>query len=296
MTLTFDSEFEYTDILGWSVSRYNMFQTCKRQYFYHYYGKYDNEYKFSKIKTLKYLTSVPLMKGKIVHEVIEKLFNRLLVTERDINKEDFFKYTRKKCINHISNSTFAEVYYGDRDTIHPEEIYKKVTPCLKNFLESNRFEWIKNKAINYKNDWIIEPPNFGETRIENIKAYTKFDFLTPVEDKIYIIDWKSGQPDENKDRKQLMGYTTWACYHLDKNKNEITAILSYLKPDYSETIISMEDFDFKSFFKQVKKETYEMRDYCKNAQENIPKNKEVFMKTSNEFLCEYCNFRDLCSS
>ena len=295
MTLAFDSDFEYTDILGWSVSRYNMFQTCKRQYFYHYYGKYDEEHKYNKIKTLKDLTSVPLMKGKIVHEVIEKLFNRLKITEKEINKKDFFKYTRQKCIKYISNSTFSEVYYGDRDKIHPEEIYNKVTPCLKNFLGSKRFKWIKNKAIKYKNDWIIEPPNFGETRIEDIKAYTKFDFLTPVEDKIYIIDWKSGQPDENKDRKQLMGYTTWACYHLDKSKDEITAILSYLKPDYSETIISMEDFDFKSFFKQVKKETYEMRDYCKNDQENIPKSKEVFMKTSNEFLCEYCNFRDLCS-
>lgn len=294
MSLSLDFDFEYTDILGWSVSRYNMFQTCKRQYYYNYYGKYDNEYKYSRIKTLKDLTSIPLMKGQIVHEVIEKLFNRLKITEKEIDKTKFLKYAEKKCQNYTRNSTFSEVYYGDRDSIHHQEIYEKVSPCLENFINSKRFNWIKNKAIDYKNNWIIEPPNYGETRIDDIKAYTKFDFLSPVDDKIYIIDWKSGQPDENKDRKQLMGYTTWACFHLEKDPKQITAILAYLKPDYSETIIPMDDFDFKSFYRQVKKETYEMRDYCKNAQKNVPKSKEVFMKTSNEILCEYCNFRDLC--
>lgn len=65
-----------------------------------------------------------------------------------------------------------------------------------------------------------------------------------------------------------MSYTSWACFHLNKDLDKITTILSYLKPEYNETIIPMDDFDFKSFYRQVKKETYEMRDYCKDAAEN----------------------------
>ena len=34
-------KFDYTPILGWSVTRYDKFLTCKRQYYYEYYGKYD---------------------------------------------------------------------------------------------------------------------------------------------------------------------------------------------------------------------------------------------------------------
>ncbi len=287
-------DFEFTKILGWSVSRYNMFQTCKRQYYYHYYGKYDHEYEFSEIKKLKDLTSIPLAKGNIVHHVIEVLLKRLLITEDKINIQKFFAYARKMCNRQSKSLAFSEIYYGDKDIISPNELYEDVSLCLENFLKSDRFKWIWKEAIKYKDNWIIEPPNYGETRIDDIKAYTRFDFLTPLENNIAIIDWKSGQPDENKDRKQLMSYTSWACYHLDKDPGQITAILSYLKPVYNETIIPMDDFDFKSFYRQVKKETYEMRDYCKDATNNIPKEKEVFMKTSNEFLCEYCNFRDLC--
>ncbi len=287
-------DFEFTKILGWSVSRYNMFQTCKRQYYYNYYGKYDTEYPTSEINKLKNLTSIPLMRGTIVHHVLETLLKRLKVTEKNIDKNKFFQYAKKECRKKSNNLAFTEVYYGDQSSVSASELYEDVSTCLKNFIESDRFPWVMEEAVKYKDNWIIEPPNFGETRIDDIKAYTKFDFLTPLDDKVMIIDWKSGIPDENKDRKQLMGYTSWACYHLKKDPQKIVAVLSYLKPEYSETIIPMDDFDFRSFYRQVKKETYEMRDYCKNATENIPKEKEIFMKTSNEFLCQYCNFRDLC--
>ena len=55
MSLALDFDFDFSKILGWSVSRYNMFQTCKRQYYYNYYGKYDNKYPYSEIKKLKNL-------------------------------------------------------------------------------------------------------------------------------------------------------------------------------------------------------------------------------------------------
>ena len=48
--------FAYTDILGWSISRYDKFLNCKRQYFYDYYGKFDKEFSLEKIQQLKALT------------------------------------------------------------------------------------------------------------------------------------------------------------------------------------------------------------------------------------------------
>ena len=49
-------KFPFTSILGWSVSRYDIFNNCKRQYYYFYYGKFDKEFPVSKINELKTLT------------------------------------------------------------------------------------------------------------------------------------------------------------------------------------------------------------------------------------------------
>ncbi|MFW6269523.1 MAG: PD-(D/E)XK nuclease family protein [Bacillota bacterium] len=287
-------DFEYTPILGWSVSRYNMFQTCKRQYYYNYYGKYDKEYSYKKINRLSNLTSVPLVKGNIVHEIMKTLLQRLIKTEKKIDKDRFFEYAKKKTYKYCKKFAFAEVYYGEKKYINPEDILNDVNLCLQNFIKSKRFKWLLNQAVEYKNKWIVEPENYGETRIDDIKAYTRFDFLSPFNDQVIIIDWKTGKPDENKDRKQLLGYTTWSCFHLNQDPDDIRAILAYLKPKYSEVEISMDNYDFQSFYKQVKKETYEMRDYCKNAEKNIPKNKNVFNQTTNRYICSFCNFRELC--
>ncbi|MEY3127310.1 MAG: hypothetical protein RL273_1487, partial [Bacteroidota bacterium] len=45
----------------------------------------------------------------------------------------------------------------------------------QNLIKSERFDWIK--ARSNKSDWIIEPYGYGETRIKELKAYFKVDFL-----------------------------------------------------------------------------------------------------------------------
>jgi ATP-dependent helicase/DNAse subunit B len=69
-------KFPYTNILGWSVSRYDVFNNCKRQYFYSYYPKFDKENSLEKITQLKSLTSFALEVGNIAHDVIRDLLFR----------------------------------------------------------------------------------------------------------------------------------------------------------------------------------------------------------------------------
>jgi len=71
-------KFDFTPILGWSITRYDMFTTCKRRYYYQYYAKYDPEIKRAKIDALKKLTSIPLEIGNIVHDTISAVLKRLL--------------------------------------------------------------------------------------------------------------------------------------------------------------------------------------------------------------------------
>ena len=64
---------------------------------------------------------------------------------------------------------------------------------MLNFLESERFEWIKESAISEIENWIIEPQGFGESRLDGLKLYCKVDFLTPFDGKIVILEWKTGK-------------------------------------------------------------------------------------------------------
>jgi len=287
--------FSFTPTLGWSLSRYDLFRSCKREYFYNYYAKYDDTHPRSEIDALKKMTSIPLEIGNIVHEVIETLLRRLKKTDEEINEKRFFDYAQRKTKEYCRAKVFSEIYYKEIKKVETDEIYGKVEICLKNFMESDRYDWLITEAVQNKENWIIEPGGYGEARIDEMKAYCKVDFLFPVNEKIIIMDWKTGKKDPQKHRKQLKGYSAWASYHFSKDPTDVIPIIAYMRPKYSEIEVVYNEFDLEEFATQVKKETEEMYSFCSNVEENIPKDKEKFIKTHNRAYCDYCNFRVLCS-
>jgi len=286
--------FPFTDILGWSVSRFDKFCLCRRQYYYDYYGKYDMEFGRARISALKSMTSTALETGNIIHDVLKAFLERLLRAEAPINNAKFLDYGAKKAAEYCSTKTFSEVYYGDAPAINMESIIANVRLGLANFLESDRSRWIVEKALSNKSGWVIEPPGYGETRIDEMKAYTKVDFLFPVDGRIYILDWKTGKPDERKHAKQLIGYTTWASYHFGREAAEISPITAYLLPVYTELAVKADKLDIEKFKIAVKTETEQMYACLKNVEQNIPKEKKEFAKTDNARVCGFCNYRELC--
>ena len=59
-----------------------------------------------------------------------------------------------------------------------------------------RFKWIKDTAISAKDNWIIEPSGYGESRLDGMKLYCKVDFLIPFDGRIVILEWKTGKKNE----------------------------------------------------------------------------------------------------
>ncbi|MFC1501177.1 PD-(D/E)XK nuclease family protein [Elusimicrobiota bacterium] len=295
MELNQIKKFSYTDILGWSVSRHDKFMLCRRQYYYDYYAKYDTEYGRLKIDSLKKMTSIPLEIGNIVHDVIKVFLERLLKTEKAIDKTKFLKYAEEKTNEYCKSKTFSEVYYKAIPSLDIKLLFEKVELILNNLINSKRYNWIIDKAIENKRGWVIEPPGYGETRINDLKAYCKVDFLFPVENKIYILDWKTGKKDEIKHKKQLVGYSLWASYHFGKKPEDIVPIDVYMKPVYEEMQIEVTGADIEKFSNTVKEETKAMYEFCDNIEKNIPKGKDKFEQTQNLSICNYCNYRELCS-
>ena len=260
MNLPKIKNFPFTSILGWSVSRYDVFKNCKRQYFYSYYPKFDKEIPFTKIQKLKSLTSVALETGNIVHDSIRDLLVRLQKTAKPISRPRFLQYVNKMAEDYCNSKTFCEVYYKQKESVTAQDLIPQIN------------------------------------KINNYKAYCKVDYLIPVKDNIYILDWKTGKPDIQKHSRQLIGYSLWASYHFNTNAKNITSTVVYLSPTYNEYTVILTDEMLSQFQQQVEDETKQMYEFLTDIENNIPKEKECFEKTDNEFFCKYCNFRELCKN
>ena len=286
--------FPFTAILGWSMSRYDMFSICKRKYFYHYYGKYDPEVPMRLIQELKQLSAVPLATGIAVHTVIQVLLNRLMRTSQDIDREQFFDFAFRRTKQRADSESFHEVYYREREAVVVEDLYPKVQSCLENLLESDRYRWLVEEAIATRDRWVIEPPGYGETRMDGLKTYFKVDFLFPIGDQLHILDWKTGKRDPEKHRKQLVGYSAWASYHFEVGVEKVVPTIAYLDPQYAEVEEVFNAFDLEHFAIQVRAESEEMQEYCRDVEQNIPAEKSEFPLIDDPRVCSHCEFRGLC--
>jgi CRISPR/Cas system-associated exonuclease Cas4 (RecB family) len=287
-------EFPYTPILGWSLSRYDLFSLCKRKYFFHYYAKFDPEIPVRRLNRFKELVTLPLEVGSIVHEVIEVLLNRLRTTAEAIDRPRFLTFADQVIERSLRGKAFEEVVYGEMDAVAVDDLQPKVHACLENLLASDRFRWLVEEAAPASGQWIIDPSGYGETRLDERKVYIKVDVLFPLGNEIHILDWKTGKTDPGKHRKQLVGYATWASIHFGVAPERVRPTLAYLYPEYEEVQQSFTSIDLQSFAVQVRAETNEMYEYCRDIEQNIPLEKADFPPMNDERICAQCAFRAVC--
>lgn len=286
--------YPYTPILGWSISRYEVFDKCKRQYYYTYYGKHANLVPVYKINQLKSLTSIPLETGNVVHDVLEAFLKRLQKSDRDIDEQRFFQFARELLQKYFSEKTFMELYYGYEERLNIDRAIEKVETCLRNFIESSCYNWIFMVALHNRSNWIIEPAGYGETRLNGLKVYCKMDFLLPVDDCMYILDWKTGKKDEVKHSAQLMGYSAAANSIFSMPWNRIFPRIVYLYPEFDEMEIAATSSDKEQFFNRIRQQTDIMYQWCVDVENNIPRPMKEFDMNPSPQLCRQCKFRELC--
>lgn len=289
--------FEFTDVLGWSYTRFSTFEECKRKYFYEYYRKHDIENR-PRIDFLRQLTTVPLEVGNVSHKLINRLLQRLQKTSEEIDLEKFFEYAERRTKEICEEKTFEESYFQkrDRDDIKLE-VFQKVASAMENFLKSDRLQWLFEEASASKEDWFVEhedAKNFGECRLDNWKAFCKVDFMFPIGDELHIIDWKTGKPDYSKHSIQLKGYAGWANFQFGTDVSMIRPTVAYLLPEYSENSVTLNMYDIDEFADLIRSQTEQMYQFCEIPETNFPLPKEAFAMTPHLGFCKFCKYRELC--
>ncbi len=288
-------KYPFTAVLGWSVSRYEKFESCKRQYWYEYYArKWDPEVPPQKLDFLRSLTSIPLEIGNLVHDAIATQLHRI---RRDLgprSSSEVLAYASYLVDRAVKEKTFMETYYGRREEhVDADDLKERVTVCLEHFFQSPWYRWLLETPPERRREWVIEPNDFGEVRIGGLKAYCKVDFLIPAEGEFYIFDWKTGRADREKHRKQMLGYVAYAQDLFRAPVERVQPVVVYLGDQYMERKNRFVQMELDEFSRQVRSQTDEMYAYCENVEENVPKPKECFSPNSRS-LCAYCNYQELC--
>jgi CRISPR/Cas system-associated exonuclease Cas4 (RecB family) len=150
------------------------------------------------------------------------------------------------------------------------------------------------KALCSKENWMIEPPGYGETRLDNLKAYCKMDFLMPVGDDVYILDWKTGRQDEIKHAAQLVGYAAAAAHNFNIPWERIFPKIVYLYPEYSEFELRLDKNGYAAFTKTIAEQTAKMHAMCRVVEQNIPLPMESFPMSPSPAVCRQCKYQELC--
>ena len=286
--------YPFTNILGWSASRYDNFNYCKRRYYYSYYSKFDTEFGKENIGKLKAMSSLALEIGIIAHDIIAEVLGRVSKSSHPIDQTKLEARIRLVAEEALPGKTMMEVYYGEREPVKFDEVFIPVRQSVFNFIGSERFEWALTMDDEHKRSWVIEPDGFGETRLGGIKAYCKVDFMLSDGSGVHVLDWKTGKPDVGKYTRQMMGYSLFAKEVTGESLNNIRPTLAFIRDGYQELAIEVKEEEVDSFLLQVKTESQEMYDMTVNKDQNIPRDKSEFPMTDSVTKCAYCEFRELC--
>ncbi len=296
---TFENEF------SWSVSREAIFNTCRRKYFYQYYGSwggwsFDAENRTRAIYILKQLKNRQMWAGSKVHEAIENILKNLRdgvrIDENEII-EDTLGLMREEF-----RSSLAKIYQIEPKTCalfeHEYEVplsdsewkinADHVVDCLKLFMNSKVYEDI----FHLSPDQWLEVEKFSSFYDNGIKIYSVFDFVSRKNEEVFIYDWKTGKDEHNQHKLQLACYGLFATRKWGLNPEQVK-LREFNLSNGKMYEMSLVEFDLDDIHNHIRNSIEDMLNCLENRQTNLAI-EERFDLSENSKYCERCNYFRIC--
>jgi hypothetical protein len=302
---------DFKNEFSWSYSRDVLFNECKREYYYNYYGSWggwDKNKADNVTRTLYVLKNLQnrwQWKGSAVHEEIERILKELVSTGK-LTPIDKSKSRVTEIMRNDFRSSREGVYWNKNGSLRdepalfeheyrpeiPDEIWKRnydeVILCLENFYQSHVIEEITElpKEVVLS----IESMTGSYFAFNQELYYVKLDLAYSIGDRIKIYDWKTGSG--NSDEHQFLIYALYAHEELDFDLDKITVIELNLFENYTKThTFTPEQIDYAKDY--INKSIVDMKSYLINADENTA-NMTDFPRTEDRKTCELCKFQKIC--
>ncbi len=301
---------EYT-AFSWSISRHRMFERCKRQYYLNYYGarrvREARERVVSAVWWLKQVTLLSAWIGQVIHHLaataVRAHRDRQPIDEEELIEQtlEYYHagiYASQRGARHEGEwrVLFEHVYPNDPFSIDRDVAEVRVSDLAHTFFESEAWELIRSLPpqavqevdVSFQSFVLTEVPRLGEVRVFAVP-----DVLLLHDDKVIIVDWKTGDVTGRALREQAGIYRLYAQQVYGVPGEAIEIVLANLD-DYGESVEppggvpSVEEsraFALSSIQDMVA------------LMENVPYNTvsiKNFPRTENLALCQWCGFKRAC--
>jgi hypothetical protein len=296
---------DFKNEFSWSKSRDEVFNECRRQYYFQYYGSWGGwdenaPERTRNIYVFKQLTSRHMWVGDLIHRAVERSLKNLQSRVELLSCDRIVEITKNLMRNEWKNSRDKNYWSRPKSTALYEHEYEipvsdeewkalagKLETCLRNFYGSELFREIQKLSLD---SW-LEVENLSSFDFEGTKIWVKIDFSYRRGKRITIVDWKTGHTGGDSTLQQ-------ACYALYGTNmwkvapNQIdTVTLNVSNNVIEERAISKADVERTKDY--IRGSIRDMRALLRNSDSNEVGEND-FSKTDNERLCELCKFKKVC--
>lgn len=296
---------EFKNEFSWSKSRDDVFNICKRKYYFQHYGSWGGwestaPERTREIYILKNLSTRQIWIGQVVHDIIH-LFLIQLKAGNNLNLSNLL-FRLKKRLNEDFTCSESGLYkkfpkrcglleHEYKLLIQKEEwdkLFESAEKCIINFYNSDTLKNIKNQD---PSQWIFLE-DFLSFDFEGTKTYLKIDFAIEKENKIILYDWKTGKERETEMDIQLACYALYISQKRNINPNNI------IVKRYNVALDKEDQFEINSQMMEyiknyMRKSINYMKEFLIDKNNNIVK-EEDFPKISILNNCIQCNFKKIC--
>ena len=291
---------------SWSVSRDDIFQKCKRMYYFQYYGSWggwdqEADDRTRMIYILKHLQNRQMWAGMTVHDCIENVIRTIKNGHKSINVNQIIsktlnkmrrEFTSSKNKNYLTNPKTCALFEHEYNLEIPDTEWKSnadnVVECLNKFFNSDVYKVILDLSENQ----LIEIEKFSYFHLNNTKTYAAIDFVFKTDKEIIIYDWKTGHENPEKDKLQLACYGLFAIQKWDIDPENVKLVDFYLSSGKKNKFY-LSNLDLDQTKNYILTSIDEMEKLLEDPIENITK-EENFPLTENREICNYCKYKKVC--
>lgn len=296
--------------LSWSVSRAALFETCRRAYYYCYYGAWGGWEQGAPERTrllyiLKNIKTLPMWTGQVVHETIGEALERYARTGQPITAGELQTRARNRLRsgwleavqgewrNQPKKTNLHELYYGNGKSL-PREVTdaarQRVYECLDAFAASPVLrEILAAPYLSWK-----PVDTIGSFDLDGLKVWCAIDFAyTDTAGMTRLIDWKTGAEDRESLTTQLACYALYAVSEWGADLTRLRLHGVFLRegarvseyPVQPELLVNAKDAILTS--------AAAMREVLDDPAANAA-SEERFPCCEDPGVCRRCNFRQAC--
>jgi hypothetical protein len=297
---------ELANDFSWSKSRNGVFDECKRRYFYQYYGSWGGwdataPAEVRRLYVLKQLASRQMWAGRVVHDAIEMALFAIrdgrgvpvdgfvgdvvdrMRTEWRSSRDGRYRESPRTC------ALFEHEYAVDVAPAAWQMLKSNVVTCLRNFFALPLLAQIRATAPEH---WSIEHWS-RSFAFEGTPMWIAPDFgFWNGEDRLVLVDWKSGGADPEATAFQLGCYALYAAEVLGVPPVRVDLVEVNLRQPTVSTH-GWDDARLEAIRARLRLSIRAMKAYLADADANVAV-MEDFERTEELRICRWCNFRAVC--